>query len=178
MRRRLVSALAAMAVAALPSACGDGQTASGDGGDSLHGRTFVSTEVLAPDSDLFDGTTVRLAFDSTGQVLSFRADCNHMGGKLELSGDELSVGTVESTSMGCDPPRQAQDDWLVEFMQSSPAWELTGGTLDLTSGDRSMTLEEDTSAPANDDEPVGPCEPDCPVTTTTMVETQAEDPPG
>ena len=159
--------------------CGEESSVSpAEGGEGLYGRTFVSTEVLAPQPDLFDGTQVRLAFGSTGRVLSFRADCNYMGGKLELSGEELSVGAVDTTDMGCDPPRHAQDEWLVEFLQSSPAWELTGGTLDLTSGDRSMTLEEDTSAPANDDEPVGPCEPDCPVTTTTMVDTQAEDPPG
>ena len=47
---------------------------------------------------------------------------------------------MASTEMGCDPELQAQDEWLMEFLQRSPSWTLDGDRLTLTAGGTEIVL--------------------------------------
>jgi heat shock protein HslJ len=44
------------------------------------------------------------------------------------------------TEMACPEPRMAQDQWLVEFLESDPTLALDGDNLTLTSDDTTITL--------------------------------------
>ncbi len=112
----------------------------------LDGRSFLSVAVtedgaprpLAPD------TRIRLNFDGTN--LGASAGCNQIGGTYELDGDRIVYTGGAMTEMGCDPPRHAQDDWLVAFLGSGPTYALNGHDLVLTSGTTVVTLLDEEAA--------------------------------
>lgn len=134
--RRFLIGFAALALVA--GACGDdSETTTGSGGDGLGGRTFLSTESTHA---LVDGTQVRLQFGDDGP-LSATAGCNHLLGEVTSTDDGvLDVGPMGGTEMGCDPDRHAQDEWLMAFLGSSPAWSLDGDTLTLTGETDTLVL--------------------------------------
>jgi heat shock protein HslJ len=101
--------------------------ASGPPAGGLDGRTFLSTQVAG--FDLVPGTQVRLTFSGTD--LSAQAGCNIMGGTYSIEGDRLRTTQLFMTEMGCDGPRQAQDEWLAAFL-GDVAFTLDGDTLVLT----------------------------------------------
>ncbi|MEO8626024.1 MAG: META domain-containing protein, partial [Candidatus Limnocylindrales bacterium] len=106
----------------------------------LTGRQFLSTAVTKDGAEfpLADGTRVRLTFDN-GR-LSASAGCNIIGGTLTIDGDRLVFSGAAMTEMACDEPRMSQDQWLIEFLGSSPTFVLDGNDLTLTSGTTVVTL--------------------------------------
>jgi len=133
--RRLLLAIAALTF--VVGACGDdSETSTGSGGGSLGGRTFLSSESTHA---LVDGTRVRLEFRD--DELRAHAGCNHLFGEVTSTADGvLSVGQMGGTEMGCDPDLHAQDEWLVAFLTSEPAWSLDGDTLTLTGETDTLVL--------------------------------------
>jgi heat shock protein HslJ len=103
----------------------------------LHDRTFLSTQVTG--FDLVPGTQVRLTFRD-GE-LSAQAGCNIMGGAYSIEGDRLVTTQLSMTEMGCDGPRQAQDEWLAGFL-GNVTFTLDGDTLVLTDGSVRLTLAD------------------------------------
>lgn len=106
----------------------------------LTGRQFLSTAVTKDGAvfQLADGTRVRLTFDA-GR-LSASAGCNIIGGTLSIDGDRLVFSGGSMTEMACPEPRMSQDQWLIEFLASSPTFLLDGNDLTLTSGTTVVTL--------------------------------------
>jgi heat shock protein HslJ len=78
------------------------------------------------------GTQVRLSFN--GGQLSASAGCNMMSGAYSLDGDHLLLANAGVTEMGCDAPRQAQDDWLFGTLGGKPTLALNGNDLTVTLG--------------------------------------------
>ena len=105
---------------------------------TLDGHTYLSTQlegrVLVP------GTQVRLTFGD-GQ-LSAQAGCNTIGGTYTIDGDRIRTGQLSMTEMGCDGPRQAQDEWLAGFLGDA-RFSLTGDTLTMTDGTAELTLMDE-----------------------------------
>ena len=87
---------------------------------------------------LADGTRVRLTFDD-GR-LNASAGCNIIGGTFSIDGDRLIFTGASMTEMGCAEPRMSQDQWLIDFLGSSPTFVLDGNDLTLTSGTTVVTL--------------------------------------
>ena len=108
---------------------------------NLTGRSFLSTAVRDGDADrpLVPGTRLRLTFQE-GDNLGAGAGCNHMGGTWRIVDGVLLVEGGAMTEMGCDEPRHDQDEWLVEFLGSSPRVALAGNELALTSGTVTVRL--------------------------------------
>lgn len=106
----------------------------------LTGRQFLSTAVTKDGAvfQLADGTRVRLTFDD-GR-LSASAGCNIIGGTLTIDGDRLVFSGASMTEMACPEPRMGQDQWLIDFLGSSPTFVLDGSNLTLTSGTTVVTL--------------------------------------
>jgi len=102
---------------------------------SLDGRTFLSTGIGG--AELVPGTQVRLTF--TGGDLGAQAGCNIMGGTYAVDGNRLRTTQMFMTEMGCDEPRQAQDEWLAAFL-GNVTFTLEGGTLTLSNGTIRLTL--------------------------------------
>lgn len=119
----------------LLAACSAG--APSPSGASLNGRTFLSTGVQG--ADLVPGTQVRLTFVD-GNV-NAQAGCNVMGGTYTIDGERLRTTQLSMTEMGCDGPRQAQDEWLAAFL-GNVTFTLEGDTLVLTNGTVRLTLTD------------------------------------
>lgn len=140
---RLPHLVALLAVAAVVmAACSVAGTPSGSGA-SLDGRTFLSTGIDG--ADLVPDTQVRLTFADGN--LNAQAGCNIMGGRYAIEGDRLRTTQLSMTEMGCDEPRQAQDEWLAAFL-GNPTFTLDGATLVLTNGTvRLTTTDEEVVTP-------------------------------
>lgn len=125
--RGLGSVLLLLAMTAV--ACrGDGGGATSEMAQApdLDDRTFVSTSVsghrMVPD------TEVRLSFSSRG--LTAEAGCNEMFGRASWETGRLVLANeLGETLMLCPPERQAQDDWLLSLLASSPPLVLDGDLL-------------------------------------------------
>ena len=110
---------------------------------SLDGRTFLSTELEG--AILVPGTQIRLAFENGN--LSANGGCNTMGGTYTVDGDRIRTTQMSMTEMGCDGPRQAQDEWLARFLGDA-RYRLEGDTLTLTDGIATLTLlDEEVAMP-------------------------------
>lgn len=136
MPRRVATLVIAGAAGLALAACTD-SAASVD----LEGRTFTSTDVTG--HELVEGSAITLAFED-GQV-SARAGCNTLFGGATWDGGTLEItDQLASTMMACDDALMDQDDWLAEFLTSSPAVMLDeAGTLTLGDDDVVITLTED-----------------------------------
>lgn len=111
--------------------------ACGGGGADLAGSSFTSIEVRG--HDLVEGSRVTLTF-ADGQV-SANAGCNTMNGAATWDGETLEVeGPLASTMMACEEPLMEQDDWLSDFLTSSPDLAVDGGELTLGDDATGMTL--------------------------------------
>jgi heat shock protein HslJ len=143
--RRAPLALAPVVALAL-TACGDDEpTVARDASTTitlgeLDGRAFEAAAVDSPDHDLVAGTRVRLSFD--GDDLSAHAGCNHLFGTADLHDEQLTVGRMGGTEMGCEPALAEQDTWLQGFLGGGPAVALDGTTLTLSQGATTMELTE------------------------------------
>lgn len=118
---------AALVVAALVAAA----CAAAPAGASLDGRRFLSTSVTDHDvlRPLVAGTRIVLGF-ADGHV-SAAAGCNTLGAAYRIDGGRLLIEGAGQTEMGCDPARQAQDEWLFDLLASRPAVALSGDELAL-----------------------------------------------
>jgi heat shock protein HslJ len=113
------------------------------GADSLWGHTFLLTEGYR-DGDpmtILAGTEVSLRFGEDHRLVA-NAGCNTMSGQASLDGGELALDGLQTTDMGCDEPRMAQDKWVGEFLTSTPTWELADGKLTLRGGGTELVLAD------------------------------------
>lgn len=123
----------------LLSACGNESSASG----SPDGKSFLSVTVTedGKPKQLAPQTRIQLQF-LDGSRLSASAGCNSMIGKVSRGDGKLTVKDLETTGMGCDPARHAQDDWLAKLLQDKPTWKLTGDKLTVSKGTTEIVLQD------------------------------------
>ena len=136
--RRSTHISRSLAVTAL---LGAGLVLGGCGSESvdLAGRSFTSTEVRG--HDLVEGSKVALSFED-GRI-SANAGCNTRNGAATWDGDTPQVaGPLAMTMMACDEALMDQDQWLSEFLTSSPALAVDGETLTLGDDTTGITLSE------------------------------------
>ncbi|MGA8047151.1 MAG: META domain-containing protein [Dermatophilaceae bacterium] len=139
---RLTRALTVGAVCAL-ALTGCGGDGDGEGSPAepldLDGKSFTATEVTGwvP----VTGTTIELTFED-GRV-SGQAGCNTVTGGATWTDSQLLLeGPMASTMMACDRGLEAQDQWLIELLESDPRLSLDGGTLVVGTDANGMTMEE------------------------------------
>ncbi|MEU4391286.1 META domain-containing protein [Kribbella sp. NPDC023855] len=134
---RMVGVAAAGLV--LLSACGNESAASG----SLDGKSFLSVSVTenGKPKQLAPQTRIQLQF-LDGSRLSASAGCNSMIGKVSRGDGKLTVKDLETTGMGCDPARHAQDDWLAKLLQDEPMWKLASDKLTVSKGTTEIVLQD------------------------------------
>ena len=137
-------ALAVGALAALALSGCSGESSGGEGADGapldLDGRTFTATEVTGwvP----ITGTTIQLTFED-GRV-SGQAGCNTLTGGATWDDQTLVLdGPMASTMMACERGLEAQDQWLIELLESEPRLSLDGETLVVGTDSNGMTMTEE-----------------------------------
>ena len=128
----------------------------------LEGRTFVSNEIAEDGSprQLVDDTVLTVTFDAVSpyrQVegeapgegvdgvgwLRWDAGCNRHESAVVTDGGTLELvdrGSV--TYRGCPGDEKEQDQWLRDFFDASPAWQLDSRQLTLAADDIMIVLEE------------------------------------
>jgi heat shock protein HslJ len=92
-----------------------------------------------------EGSTIEIGFDA-GNV-STQAGCNTLFGGYSVDDGTLTVATMATTQMACEPELMEQDTWLAEFLTSGPTIELDDSTLTLSGDDVTVVLEEVRPAP-------------------------------
>jgi heat shock protein HslJ len=140
---RILRALPVAVLLLVVAGCGDegGSTplTPVDGGPE--GTTFVVTTVTEAGTPrpLVEGTEIRLRFDD-GQ-LSITAGCNSMSGRYRLVDGTLTVESLATTEMGCDPARMDQDTWVAGLF-AVPVELSLGAEPSIVSGDTVLTLAD------------------------------------
>jgi heat shock protein HslJ len=128
----------------LLAACGEkstGNDASAQGKERpLEGRTFVVTTVTVGGAPhhIVKGTQIRLTFDNGDLAVS--AGCNSMSGSYTYAGDDLKVGPIGGTEMGCEQRLMDQDAWVAQLFQQPV--RIGTDPLTLTSGDVVLELAD------------------------------------
>jgi hypothetical protein len=138
-RKRYVAAV----VSGVLLAAGSAQAESDSG--ELFGPGYVSTKVLrgGEPHPLFARTKVRVDFErrSGPDAIRWRADCNHFGADLRVTGERLVTGQIEGTAVGCAKRQLRRDRWLTRFFSADPKWRIPrAGALRLIAGDRVIRL--------------------------------------
>jgi heat shock protein HslJ len=113
---------------------------------TLAGREFLSNGITdggAPFA-LVPGTRVRIGFTDTN--VSASAGCNSFGATYRIEGGRMVIDGGAMTMMGCDDPRNRQDQWLFAFLGSKPGATLTGSDLTLDNGRTIIRLVDRTIA--------------------------------
>jgi heat shock protein HslJ len=138
--RRVLMWTPSLVLAAIMAAVGCAPSPPGLPGDegpadALLGRDFVSTSVTenGRPRPLVRGTQVQLSFPMAGEF-GASAGCNIFAGSVDVQRDRLVMEVETSTDMACDPARGEQDDWMVQFLSSDPAYVLRGTFLRLQVG--------------------------------------------
>ena len=134
-------ALTVTALLAL-TACGNEPAARSGSGESLTGRTFLSTSVTenGKPRPLATKTQVRLQFTTTGRM-SWNAGCNTSETSVSTSDGKLSLGKeITSTLIGCMGPLQGQDSWIAGVLSKKPTWKLDGDKLVLSTENTTISL--------------------------------------
>jgi hypothetical protein len=138
--------LAVLVLAVLLAA---GPAQAGDRAD-LFGRGWISTAVLEDGErlPLFEGAKIRVDFDhgADHDAISWKADCNYFGAKVDVTEERLLIGQGLQTTQGCPKPRHRRDRWMNRFFSSDPKWRIRqDARLKLTAGDRVIRLHRVTS---------------------------------
>jgi len=135
-------------VVGLLAGCGEGDDASEPAStppashptssSELAGRSFIAYSVDG--YELAADTQINLEFDK--KTLAASAGCNWTSGRYEIQEYNLHFKPGPSTLMGCPEDLLAQDKWLRSFLESGPGATTDGGSLVLSRGDVSITLED------------------------------------
>jgi heat shock protein HslJ len=125
------------------TACGSEVVAAGDTGGSPVGTSYLSVKVTEDGKvkPLAPNTRIRLDFRNDG-ALSFHTGCNQLGGEISLDGGKIVMDGYGGTEIGCDPARQAQDEWLARILMDRPAWKLEADVLTITRGSTTLVLRD------------------------------------
>jgi heat shock protein HslJ len=132
--------IAAVALLLVLTACGaEGEPEPAGPAPVALSGTYVVTSVTVDDAAhaLVKGSEVRLTF--TDGKLGMTAGCNHLFGDYTFDADQLTVGTIGGTEMGCSEPLMDQDTWLAGLF-AAPV-RVGRDPLTLTSGKTVLTLE-------------------------------------
>jgi heat shock protein HslJ len=107
---------------------------------SLDGRTFASVSVTqdGKNKPLVSGTRIQLMFAVANMTAS--AGCNTSSGDYHIDGGKLIVGSMATSAMGCPQNLGEQDNWLWALLASHPEVQLHGNSLNLTSGNTTVSL--------------------------------------
>lgn len=112
---------------------------------ALWGRNFIVTSVDGlqggAEPPIDQPTNIRLGFSAQGEhAIGWNGICNSHGGHVRITATSLEVKRVGSTAVGCGDEREAEDEWLFQFMISEPEWGLAGTRLTLTADDVRIEL--------------------------------------
>ena len=101
-------------------------------GININGKEFWSTSVNEGgiNRPLAEGTRISLRFEAGGVRVG--AGCNNIGGTYAIDDNVMVIDSMFSTEMGCDSERHAQDEFIIEVLNSQPTLATGTNTLTIT----------------------------------------------
>jgi heat shock protein HslJ len=84
------------------------------------------------------GTSMNLSF-SEGDI-RLNAGCNTLAGPYSLCDGNLCVSELSTTDIGCDQALHAQDEWLADFITSTPSVDYAPPRITLASDGVTLTF--------------------------------------
>jgi heat shock protein HslJ len=117
------------------AACGVANSSSIVGGWELvsHGNASGQTAAASIDFNTF------IDFSEDGE-LTGNVGCNSFGGDYEVTGNQITFGTIISTLMACEDPIGAQEAAVLKTFTDTATYELKGDTLTITSADGTTSI--------------------------------------
>jgi heat shock protein HslJ len=132
--------LIALVLAAIGAAgCGG----SGSANDPSGGY-FSATSVAGVDGDnpsIGDPGSIRVSFSDAGDGASWTAGCNEYWATATIKPSRIETEPAGGTEIGCQPGKQAEEEWLLDFMREGPEWQLDGAKLTLSTDRAAIELE-------------------------------------
>ncbi len=119
------------------SACG-----GGDGGSNsaqLEGTSWELTSLAGSEGSLTSLPTPITARFEGGSV-SGSGGCNSYHGSHQLDGGDLTIGSVASTQMACDPDVSAHESAYLAALEKVQFYRIEGDSLSLVSEDEEDLL--------------------------------------
>ena len=88
--------------------------------------------------NIIAGTEVTVLFRSADGTTQGTGGCNGYGGSYEISGTRLTISELISTKMYCTSPAgvSEQETSYLEILQAADSFQVSGGKLQINSGDR------------------------------------------
>lgn len=118
--------------------------ASAEGARGIWGRNFIVISVVGEGEELPVTRPIHIRFffrSEREHSVGWQARCNSFGGDVQITATTMEVSEVGSTLMGCEPAIQEEDEWLSDFMQADPEWQLHGERLQLRADDATIRAE-------------------------------------
>jgi heat shock protein HslJ len=113
---------------------------------ALVGRSFQAIAVMhaGQPRPIVKQTPIGVFFGKHGRLIGWSGGCNAIGAKgTRITANQILVKGFVSTAAGCPGPEAEQEQWVNNFFESDPHWELTGNVrLELSSGDTVIELQE------------------------------------
>jgi len=95
-------------------------------------------------ASVLEDTRVSIAFSDNGDLAGL-AGCNSYWGTYAAEDDELSIGSLDSTSLSCPEPAgvMEQEKACLQALRDAATFEIEGDTLELRSDDGSLLASYD-----------------------------------
>jgi heat shock protein HslJ len=129
-------------VLALGGCSSEGASGSETTLDDVFSLTFTSTSIQEGSTarPLASEAPITMSFTEDG--ISVTAGCNTLFGSASIEGGRLVLPTtLASTKMACAESLMQQDDWLAEFLRSSPNIDRSGDVLTLANAETSIAFQ-------------------------------------
>lgn len=111
----------------------------------LWGKRFVLTAASGErEPPLSKPLRAQVSFSAErGHNVGWSASCNGFGADARITATRIEIdGEVSGTLIGCDERRQAEDEWLSEFIAAGPEWSFEDGRLTLSGEGATLELRE------------------------------------
>jgi heat shock protein HslJ len=106
-------------------------------------RHFIVTSASGEDDDppLARPLHIQISFSSErDHTVGWQGSCNSIGGDVRFTANEMRVGELGSTLIGCETEVEEEDRWLSDFMSGRPEWRLDGERLRLVTDEARLEL--------------------------------------
>jgi len=136
----------------LPAAdTGQTETKNVMGDQGLEGTRWLLVSYLNAEGELVDilaDTEPTVEFGPDGQV-SGSGSCNRYFSSYTIDGEKLTLGTIGSTLMACEPERMQQETDFLAALQNTASYTVSGDRLEIFDADGATLAVFQASIPAS-----------------------------
>jgi heat shock protein HslJ len=138
--------MVSVSIVALLFACGQ-KDSEDTGSNVVETPDFVGMDFILESSEGYQPISERVSLgfpsmDGELIALQFHAGCNGMGGSFLFDAGVVKLQELSMTEMGCEQSLMEEDDWFVNFWNSSPALSFSGDLLTVSDGTNTFNFRD------------------------------------